>query len=80
MGSVEHIDQNKNNAYMANQCKDKAVIYEEIHDKLNEAYAKLYLRHGASIELGELQNSARKYLKLADDEWLTKRKYEKGEY
>jgi hypothetical protein len=79
MGSVESINQYKNNEFMAGQCQDKAVIYEAIHDKLNEAYTKLYLKHGASIELGDLQDTAKNYLTLADSEWLAKRKYEKGE-
>jgi hypothetical protein len=79
MGSIEQIDQYKNNKYMAGKCEERAKVYEDTHHKLNAIYLKLIEDNGLSIEIGRLQEIAQDYLMLANSEWLTKRQYDKGE-
>ena len=79
MDNVARIDQSKNNIFMAKQCNDKAVIYEDIHHKINTVYLSLFDKHGVSVELCKLRETAEDYLGKANSEWLAKRQYEKGE-
>ena len=79
MNDIVCLNEYKSTVFEAKRCEEKAKIYEEIHDKLNDIYLSLFTEHGLSIDLSEISDTAQEFLTKANLEWVAKRQYEKGE-
>ena len=78
--TVTNLKQYQSNQIQASKCEDLARIYEKIHSDLNVIYMGLFAKHGVKVDLNSIKELSEEYLDKANEEWVHKRKYEKGEY
>ena len=79
MNGVVNINQNSSTLFAAKRCADKAKVYEDVRMELLRLFDDMTNKGMGVMELIPISSLAEHYKAEADQEWLAKRKYEKGE-